>query len=415
MAIFVNYRRQDSQGITGRIDDHLRRAFGDDDVYRDVDNIQIGVDFVEHIGGALSKCDVGVAVIGRTWASPRLHEPKDLVRLELEYILRKGTPLIPVLVEGAQLPKPDDLPPSLRPLLTRNAIEIDSGGDFKPHMRRLIGAIKTLRRQRGERKWRIPAIGGAAAFLALSVAAWAILRPHTPPATNPSARPDAGTETWQLVPSVGRSFHVMCDDSLPSGSFVFDPPALGKVAVADLCTQESADARWTSLSEATGVRLDPPNPFYVVSLANKTGGKDLRLRLSSPQQVQLKLGPTCTGVKSVTATLAQEKSPINSANVAADCTATLALSLQAWGKTLALTLNPSAFRADPVVFDGLTKNVIVAAPGPVAAPCERECVSIGACRKARAKSNECSGLTDPMLHRCTTCAEEYPSCQSKCP
>jgi hypothetical protein len=425
MAIFVNYRRQDSQGITGRIDDHLRRAFGDDDVYRDVDNVQIGVDFVEHIGGALSKCDVGVAVIGRTWVSPRLHEAKDLVRVELEYILNNGTPLIPVLVEGAQLPKSDDLPPSLRPLLTRNAIEVDSGSDFKPHMRRLISAIKTLRRQRGRTNWRIFVIGGAAtSLLALSAIAWAVLRPRPNPLpTISSTQPDAGPDTWHVVAPGGRSFRAMCDDLLPSGSFVFDPPALGKVAVTELCTQESADARWTSLAEATSVRLDPPNPFYVVSLANKADGKDLRLRLSSPQAVQFKLGPTCAGVKAIAAPSPQEKSPY-SVDVAADCTATLPLPVQAWGKTLELSVDPVKFRAAPVVFDGLTKSVIItdtsrastsltstAAPTQ---PCERECASIRACRKARAKSNECSGLVGPMLQRCTACAEEYPSCQSKC-
>jgi hypothetical protein len=421
MAIFVNYRRQDSQGITGRIDDHLRRAFGDDDVYRDVDNIQIGVDFVEHIGGALSKCDVGVAVIGRTWASPRLHEPRDLVRLELEYILRKGTPLIPVLVEGAQLPKSDDLPPSLRPLLTRNAIEVDSGGDFKPHMRRLISSIKALRRQHGRKNWQLFAIlGSAASLLGLSVIVWAVVRPRLNLFSISSTQRDAGAEI-----ALGRSFHTICDDLLPSGSFVFDPPALGKVPVTELCTQESADARWTSLAEATSVRLDPPNPFYSVSLLNKSDGKELRLRLSSPQPVQFKLGPACAGVKAITAAGPQQKSPY-SVDVAADCTATLPLPVQAWDKTLEFGIDPAKFQAAPIVFDALTENVVVTdtshppppTPTVIAAPaqpCERECALIRACRKARPTSGKCSQLNGPVLHACLTCAEEYPSCQSKCP
>ncbi len=44
--IFINYRRQDSEGYVGRLYDHLVQHFGDDGVFMDVDSIQPGADFL---------------------------------------------------------------------------------------------------------------------------------------------------------------------------------------------------------------------------------------------------------------------------------------------------------------------------------------------------------------------------------
>ena len=145
MAVFVNYRRDDSEAITGRIDDHLRTAFGNTDVYRDIDSIPPGVDFVKHLQISLQQCDVCVAILGARWLSPRLEDQDDFVRLELETALSRGIPLIPVLVEGAHLPSAERLPTTLLPLLRRQAVRIDSGADFHVHVRRLVQAIKSAR------------------------------------------------------------------------------------------------------------------------------------------------------------------------------------------------------------------------------------------------------------------------------
>jgi hypothetical protein len=88
-----------------------------------------------------------VAVLGRSWASRRLLEQSDFVRRELETVLDRGIPVIPVLVEGAELPSDDQVPASLRPLLTRQAATLDSGSDFKLHMQRLIQAIRDIREE----------------------------------------------------------------------------------------------------------------------------------------------------------------------------------------------------------------------------------------------------------------------------
>ena len=62
--IFISYRREDSEHVTGRIYDRLEGHFGRDAVFLDVDTIPFGVDFRDHLGRAVGQCDVLLAVIG---------------------------------------------------------------------------------------------------------------------------------------------------------------------------------------------------------------------------------------------------------------------------------------------------------------------------------------------------------------
>jgi len=145
--IFLSYRRQDSAGVAGRIYDRLCAHFGSDSVFMDIDSIPFGEDFREHIDSAVGQCDVVLAVIGTKWAGEtgahrRLDDPKDFVRIELESALHRNLPVIPILIDHATMPGEADLPPSLAHLAFRNAIEVDQGRDFDPHVDRLIRGIE---------------------------------------------------------------------------------------------------------------------------------------------------------------------------------------------------------------------------------------------------------------------------------
>ena len=101
------------------------------DLFFDVDNIALGLDFVSVLNERLAACDVFVAVIGPDWTSivdrdnsRRLDDPNDLVRIEIEAALARGIRVIPVLVDGARMPSVADLPESLKALTRRNGIEI---------------------------------------------------------------------------------------------------------------------------------------------------------------------------------------------------------------------------------------------------------------------------------------------------
>jgi hypothetical protein len=87
MWIFINYRREDTRGITGRIYDRLCHEFGKKQVFRDIDNIGPGAAFVQAIRGVLQDCKIVLVIIGRQWPSVRLAEQDDPVRLEIEVAL----------------------------------------------------------------------------------------------------------------------------------------------------------------------------------------------------------------------------------------------------------------------------------------------------------------------------------------
>jgi len=149
--IAISYRRKDSDAITGRIRDRLAQHFGERSVFMDIDNIPLGIDYRDHIQKALNEADVLLLIMGPTWSGPiesgsaRIHDPADPVRVEAEAALRHGIPTIPVLVGGAAMPSPTELPETLEPLRYRNAAIVEAGLDFNAHIDRLIRAIEQIK------------------------------------------------------------------------------------------------------------------------------------------------------------------------------------------------------------------------------------------------------------------------------
>ena len=88
------------------------------------------------------------------------------MRIEIETTLKRGIPVVPVLVNGATMPEPDDLPDAIRDLSFHNAAEVDSGRDFHQHMDRLI---QSLDRGLGHRRHGKGGGRKAAAWIAAAV------------------------------------------------------------------------------------------------------------------------------------------------------------------------------------------------------------------------------------------------------
>ena len=57
--IFLSYRREDAAGHAGRLYDRLTQNFGDESVFRDIDTIAPGTDFVDHIEKAIAQAESG--------------------------------------------------------------------------------------------------------------------------------------------------------------------------------------------------------------------------------------------------------------------------------------------------------------------------------------------------------------------
>lgn len=150
-SIFISYRRSDSIAETGRIYDRLTSEFGRDHVYKDVDSIPLGSDFAEELDKAVGQCRVLLVIIGKTWVSvtepdgtKRLDNPDDFVRIEVESALKRNIPVIPVLLEGASMPKQSQLPESLHKLARCNGTQVGYDPRFHADMSRLVKALKGL-------------------------------------------------------------------------------------------------------------------------------------------------------------------------------------------------------------------------------------------------------------------------------
>ena len=173
-GIFINYRREDSSGVAGRLCDRLSRTFSQDEMFIDVDAMKPGIDFAKQIDEQVSRCAVVLAVIGSKWLDAkdekgcrRLEHPRDHVRIELATALKREIPVIPLLVDGTVLPSEDDLPDDLKALPHRHALELRHSR-FAADSDAVIKALNGILRRR--KRW--PQILGGLTLAALAVSAF---------------------------------------------------------------------------------------------------------------------------------------------------------------------------------------------------------------------------------------------------
>ena len=153
MSIFLSYRRDDTGGHAGRLYDGLVACFGDGVVFLDVEAIRAGDDFAADVQRGSATSDVVLVVIGRRWASicgmdglRRIEHQDDVVRLEVCSALKGPARVIPVLVDRAMMPAPDELPIDLAPILRLNAVEL-SDRRWHDDLEQLITEIRGANRQ----------------------------------------------------------------------------------------------------------------------------------------------------------------------------------------------------------------------------------------------------------------------------
>src|SRR6478735_1036624 len=130
-AIFISYRRDDTEGYAGRLFRDLRERFGKEAVFMDVAGIEPGRDFRRVIEDQVASCGVLLAVIGKAWLTTvdehgkrRLDDPNDFVRLETASALKRDIPVIPVLVQQTEMVREEQLPEGLKDLAFRNSVEL---------------------------------------------------------------------------------------------------------------------------------------------------------------------------------------------------------------------------------------------------------------------------------------------------
>ncbi len=150
-GIFISYRRDDARHAAGRLADELSLAFGADAVFRDVEGIELGLDFADSLEAALARCSVMLVLIGRQWldiadakdGKRRLDNPNDWIRQEIATALARKVRVVPLLLEGARLPDASELPKDLRPLVRRQALEL-ADVSWRGDVQRLIDMLAKL-------------------------------------------------------------------------------------------------------------------------------------------------------------------------------------------------------------------------------------------------------------------------------
>lgn len=136
--------------MAGRLVEVLSHTYGKDQVFIDVDKIEPGLDFNRELDRKLANCAIMLAVIGPGWLNAtdedgarRLDNPDDYVRKEIEQALSRDIRLIPLLADGARMPKSIDLPETLRPLVSRQATMLEHNG-FNASVNRLVEVLKKI-------------------------------------------------------------------------------------------------------------------------------------------------------------------------------------------------------------------------------------------------------------------------------
>ena len=123
--VFISYRRADCQPQANGLYDGLSHRLKSASIFMDIDSIPPGADFEDHIRSEIELCDLVLVLIGDNWLDQEPDQPDrrridvddDFVRVEIESALASpNTRVIPVLVEGAEMPRPADLPESIRAL-----------------------------------------------------------------------------------------------------------------------------------------------------------------------------------------------------------------------------------------------------------------------------------------------------------
>lgn len=195
--VFISYRRDDAAGYAGRLEEALERRLGGGSVFRDVQDIPPGEDFVAAIRARLAGAQAVLVLIGPRWAGSdtagrrRIDDEGDFVRLEVAVALDSGARVVPVLLPGARMPAEADLPPPLKPLARRNALGL-SDAHWPADVERLAAAIGLAAKARPRWPW---ALGGAAMAAAV-VGAWCLWQPA--PASSPATDPaDRLIGSWQ--------------------------------------------------------------------------------------------------------------------------------------------------------------------------------------------------------------------------
>lgn len=132
-GIFINYRRALNLKDAQLLQKALQRHFGQRSVFLDVSGLDGGDHWLHTLEKQVDASTAMVALIGRGWSdvtdekgNRRLDNPNDFVRFELARAFSRSMPVLPVLIDGAEIPDISQLPTNLLPLTFPQAMLLRS-------------------------------------------------------------------------------------------------------------------------------------------------------------------------------------------------------------------------------------------------------------------------------------------------
>lgn len=171
--VFINYRRALSLKDAQLLHARLQRQFGQAGVFLDVSGLDGGDHWLHTLERHLNASVAMVALIAPGWANAineqgdrRLDNPNDFVRFELARAFARPIPVLPVLVDGAEMPDVAELPSNLLPLSFPQAMLLRSAS-FEDDAEKIGKRLKVLIAQARPRGVSLRA-ASAASMLALA-------------------------------------------------------------------------------------------------------------------------------------------------------------------------------------------------------------------------------------------------------
>ncbi|MCH7227944.1 toll/interleukin-1 receptor domain-containing protein [Haloferula sp. A504] len=202
--IFISYRRtrnnKDTPALVSGIAEGLRKKFGKKNVFLDKTSIPPASKFPRVIEKKIRSSSLVIVIIDPGWVHTLKERLKadsvDWHRKEVEIALATGNPVMPVMVDGAELPESRDLPPSLEELTTSHAVKFPEG--FESGIRDLIKDIDRALNSEAGRRSQIPLAAVVLIVLAGISALWVYYE------KNQAVENRSGDGSTKMDPSIQR-------------------------------------------------------------------------------------------------------------------------------------------------------------------------------------------------------------------
>jgi hypothetical protein len=176
--IFINCRRKLNLVEAQLLQKVLQRHFGKARVFLDISGLEGGEHWLHTLEHQVDASAAMVSLIGGGWAdvtdeegARRLDNPNDFVRFEIARAFARKIPVLPLRLDGAEIPDTADLPLNLRQLAFHQAMLLrrESFDDDGDKIARRLKDLIAEARHRGAPRWVLGV--SAAAALAAGIAA----------------------------------------------------------------------------------------------------------------------------------------------------------------------------------------------------------------------------------------------------